>query len=67
MIGDNVFTLQGHPEFDAAYTSALVTILAESGVDPKVIAVAKDTLNTPHDGNRFGQWILTFFHRHALS
>ena len=25
-----------------------------------MIAVAQDTLNTPHDGNRFGHWILTF-------
>jgi GMP synthase-like glutamine amidotransferase len=67
VVGDNVFTLQGHPEFDAAYTGALATLLAERGVDPAVVAAAQGTLDTPHDGDRFGHWILTFFHRHAAS
>ncbi|MEK9745143.1 MAG: type 1 glutamine amidotransferase [Candidatus Puniceispirillum sp.] len=66
-VGDHVFTLQGHPEFDAAYTGALATLLAERGVDPAVVAAAQDTLDTPHDGDRFGHWILTFFHRHAAA
>jgi len=66
-VGDRVFTLQGHPEFDAAYTGALATLLEERGVDPAVVTAAQETLDTPHDGDRFGHWILTFFHRHAAA
>jgi GMP synthase-like glutamine amidotransferase len=62
-IGDTVFAVQGHPEFDAPYTDALVGLLADR-VDESDVKAARKSLSTPHDGIRIANWILAFFLRH---
>ena len=66
VIGDTVFTLQGHPEFDAAYTGALIDLIA-GRTGEKTAAAARESLTRPHDGAKFGHWILGFFARHRLA
>ena len=63
MIGDTVFAVQGHPEFDAPYTDALIGLLEEHAGKSRVKA-ARKSLSTPHDGIRVAKWILAFFARH---
>ena len=63
IIGDTVFAVQGHPEFDAPYTDALVGLLADRAGESAVKA-ARESLSTPHDGMRIANWILAFFLRH---
>ena len=63
IIGDTVFAVQGHPEFDAPYTDALVGLLADR-VDESDVKAARKSLSTPHDGMRIANWVLAFFLRH---
>ena len=63
MIDDTVFSVQGHPEFDAPYTDALLGLL-ENRAGASHVKVARRSLSTPHDGIRVAKWILAFFARH---
>ena len=63
IIGDTVFAVQGHPEFDAPYTDALVGLL-ENRAGESHVKAARKSLSTPHDGMRVADWILAFFARH---
>ena len=63
VIGDTVFAVQGHPEFDAPYTDALVGLLVDR-VDVSDVKAARKSLSTPHDGIQIANWILAFFLRH---
>jgi GMP synthase-like glutamine amidotransferase len=63
IIGDTVFAVQGHPEFDAPYTYALVGLL-ENRAGKSHVKAAHKSLSTPHDGMRVAEWILAFFSRH---
>ena len=63
IIGDTVFAVQGHPEFDAPYTDALVGLLEDRAGESHVKA-ARESLSTHHDGMRVADWILAFFARH---
>ena len=63
IIGDTVFAVQGHPEFDVPYTDALVGLLENRAGESQVKA-ARKSLSTPHDGVRVANWILAFFARH---
>ena len=63
MIDDTVFSVQGHPEFDAPYTDALLGLL-ENRAGASHVKVARRSLSTPHDGMRVANWILAFFARH---
>ena len=63
IIGDTVFAVQGHPEFNAPYTHALAGILEDQAGKSRV-KEARRSLSTPHDGQRVAQWILAFFNRH---
>ena len=62
IIGDTVFAVQGHPEFDVHYTNALIGLLADRAGESAVKA-ARKSLSTPHDGIRIANWILAFFLR----
>jgi GMP synthase (glutamine-hydrolysing) len=64
VIGDTVFSVQGHPEFDAPYTDALAGLL-EDRAGKSCAEAARKSLSTPHDGKRVSKWILAFFARHA--
>ena len=63
IIGDTVFAIQGHPEFDVPYTEALTGLLEDLAGKRRVNA-ARKSLSTPHDGRRVAAWILKFFSRH---
>jgi GMP synthase-like glutamine amidotransferase len=65
-IGKNVFALQGHPEFTADYTNALIDI-REDKIGKERAAEARISLQNPHDGRRVGSWILDFFTAHEVS
>ena len=58
-----MFAVQGHPEFDAAYTLALAGLL-EGRAGKSRVKAARKSLSTPHDGQRVANWILAFFSRH---
>ncbi len=60
VIDKKVFTLQGHPEFYPEYTDALIDLI-ENRTGSEVAARAKLSLTRPHDGTKFGNWILRFF------
>ena len=64
VIGDDVFAIQGHPEFDADYTDALADLLVDrAGAD--CVNESRQSLATPHDGKLVAGWILAFFAKHA--
>ena len=64
VIGDDVFAIQGHPEFDADYTDALSNLLVDrAGAD--CVNESRQSLATPHDGKLVASWILAFFAKHA--
>ncbi len=58
-IPGRVLCLQGHPEFDNDYESALLAH-RENDVDPEQMRRIKDSLGTPHQGLRAGRWIQRF-------
>ena len=65
-IGDNVFCLQGHPEFEREYTAALMAARTDSmGVE--AVAAATDSLEAGHEGVTIAGWIVDFFRQHAAS
>lgn len=59
VIGDRVMTIQGHPEFQRAYSRDLMTmrreILGESVFDAGIASLEKET-----DEDRVGRWIIDF-------
>jgi len=65
-IGDNVFCMQGHPEFEADYTAALMAARTDSmGADH--VAAATQSLEAGHEGVDIAGWIIAFFAQHAAS
>lgn len=65
-IGDNVFCLQGHPEFDREYTAALMEARTETmGAEP--VAAATQSLESGHEGIAIAGWIVDFFTQHAAA
>ena len=63
-IADNVFCMQGHPEFEPDYTAALMTARSAS-MGPDRVAHALGTLGDGHEGDRVAGWIVDFFRHHA--
>ncbi len=64
VMGNTVFAIQGHPEFDAHYTNALADLL-EDRAGKSCVEAARKSLFTAHDGKRVANWILAFFAKHA--
>jgi GMP synthase-like glutamine amidotransferase len=65
-IGDNVFCMQGHPEFDRDYTAALMA--ARTGTMGKeAVATATQGLEAGHEGDTIAGWIVDFFTQHAAA
>ena len=59
-IGDTVFSVQGHPEFDKGYVHELLAIRGEDMGDD-VCKTASASLAGDHEGIRVGKWIMAFF------
>lgn len=66
-VGNNVFSMQGHPEFTTAYTDALFEARGHVMGDARV-ADARTTYEVgdeaSHDGLRVAGWIMNFFQNH---
>lgn len=63
-IGDNVFCMQGHPEFTPDYTAALMEArIDKMGKDR--VAQATDSLSGDHQGIAIAGWIASFFRQHG--
>lgn len=63
-IGDNVFCMQGHPEFTPDYTAALMEARRDS-MGPDLVDQAIATLADNHEGITIAGWIAAFFRHHA--
>ena len=59
-IGESVFAVQGHPEFDKGYVHELLAIRGKDMGDD-VSQKAQDSLASDHEGIRVGKWIMAFF------
>ena len=59
-IGNSVFSVQGHPEFDKDYVHELLAIRGKDMGD-EVTKAASASLAGGHDGPLVGQWIMAFF------
>ena len=58
-IGEHIITFQGHPEFSAAYSAALMNFRREILGDT-CHALGQASLQKPLDANLVGRWILNF-------
>jgi GMP synthase (glutamine-hydrolysing) len=61
-VGSNILGLQGHPEFESAYSQALMesrrgTLIPEATVDAGLASLAEES-----DGPKLADWILEFVH-----
>ena len=65
-IGDNVFCMQGHPEFTADYTGALMET-RRSTMGAERVDAAMKSLEGGHQGLDMADWIITFFQQHAAA
>lgn len=59
-IGESVFCLQGHPEFDIAYVDGLLSVLGDR-VGAEAAAAARETLSARNDAPAVAGWIRAFF------
>ena len=59
-MGDSVFTLQGHPEFDKDYVHELLAIRGQD-MGEQVATQAATSLAGEHQGVQAGKWMLAFF------
>lgn len=64
-IGDNILTIQPHPEFGKPLIQGLITHRAPGVVPADQIAAARDKLDAPLDSNRFADRMAAFFKRTA--
>jgi len=60
VMGDHVFAMQGHPEFDKEYVHELLAIRGDD-MGKDVAQKASQSLDGDHQGALVGQWIYNFF------
>lgn len=60
VMGDHVFAMQGHPEFDKEYVHELLAIRGDD-MGKNVAQKASESLADDHQGALVGQWIYNFF------
>ena len=65
-LADNVFCMQGHPEFEPDYTAALMTARRDS-MGPDRVDDALKSLDRGHENDRVAGWIVAFFRHHAAA
>lgn len=58
-------SLQCHPEFSDAFSSALYRARLGKGLEAEAVARAIASLETPGDGARIGSWIADFYRQNA--
>lgn len=57
-VGPNMIGIQGHPEFDPAYSSALTKSRRGTLIPEDTADAAMASLGQPADSSRLGEWIL---------
>ena len=62
-IGDHIFCMQGHPEFNAEYTSALIKTRINSIGNERAKIAQKSLQNEDTDHDLIASWIKQFFVR----
>ena len=61
VLGDNIFTLQGHPEFTDEYSEAIMSFRFDM-IGPDRVAQGRTSLQQHnHEGDRVAAWIISFF------
>ena len=65
-IGNDVFSVQGHPEFDKGYVHELLAIRGDD-MGEEVSQKATISLEGDHEGALVGQWIYRFFQQATRS
>jgi len=63
-IGDNVFCMQGHPEFTPEYTAALMEARVDT-MGKERVSDALSSLEDDHQGVAIASWIVSFFRQHG--
>ncbi len=63
MIGENILTIQPHPEFSAAMIDALLRHRAPGVVPAELIDAAKSTLDHPDDSAAFAEMMVKHLNR----
>ena len=62
-VGDKIFTLQGHPEFENTFALKLLHLRkARIGLE-KFIDAKNKLLDDRHDGKIVGRWIVNFLNK----
>lgn len=65
LYGDQVWTIQPHPEFDAATVHGLITMRGPGVVPDALLQGATDMLKTPIDSPKIGEQMAQFFKNSA--
>ena len=60
-VGDNMIGIQGHPEFDSAYSKALMQSRRGSLIPEETVDDGMSSLDREIDGDRLVEWILRRF------
>jgi GMP synthase (glutamine-hydrolysing) len=59
-VGDNLIGIQGHPEFEAEYSRALMESRRGHLIPEETVRAGLATLDAPPDSGRLSDWILAF-------
>jgi GMP synthase-like glutamine amidotransferase len=61
LMGDHIFTLQGHPEFIDEYSEAIMSFRYDMIGAERVAAGRASLIAHEHEGGRVAMWLLEFF------
>jgi GMP synthase (glutamine-hydrolysing) len=59
-VGANMLGIQGHPEFDPAYSEALMEARRGKSIPESVVEAGMASLDQPSDSARLADWIIDF-------
>ncbi|MGH8952845.1 MAG: type 1 glutamine amidotransferase [Acidimicrobiia bacterium] len=57
-VGDTFLGIQGHPEFEPAYTKAVMESRTDVEIPEATVAAGVATLTQPTDGDRLAEWLV---------
>jgi GMP synthase-like glutamine amidotransferase len=66
LVGDTIFCVQDHPEFNRRYTAAIIDARRERMGNDTADAAAKTVMEVDTDGDVVGRWIVDFLLDHRL-
>ncbi|MGH8870404.1 MAG: type 1 glutamine amidotransferase [Acidimicrobiia bacterium] len=65
-VGGTMLGIQGHPEFEASYTKAVMESRRGTEIPDATVAAGIATLSQPTDGDRFADWIVRWLRSGAI-